>query len=780
MQRSPNEHAPAQSPPGRGLPLYIAIGLTLTILLPITAFALIEGRSLERGAHAEADAQLRMSAAALAREARAVGEGNLRALETLAGVLETTDDWRANAGSKLGTLHARYGGFNFVYAADRAGRSFAADTTVQYPVRAVTGVDYSDRAYFREAYETRRTAVSGVEVGRITGRPSVHVGAPVMGRDGQVVGMLGGSLDLEQVQAVVDKVAADYRNQHIHVIDEAGHFVAATRDSLAVRQPFALVAPADAQPLREMRAIGSDGRMMHAVIVPVGAPLKWSIVTFEAEDDIDAAPTAARRRLLIMALLMATLGVLVSAAFANWLLKPIRALAVAAERVSEGGEAVAPAPRRGEPREIAIMLSVFNDMLARIQSHTKDLQDTVAARTVELASTNKMLEQKLTELHDAQARLGLADRMASVGTLAAGVAHEINNPMTFVLGNLEVVVEELDRLAAAGAQESTLSLVDTRAALEDAIAGAQRVTAIVRELKVFSRAEDENIEAIALQPVLEMCTKVAGNEIRHSARLEVVADAQQLVWGNAGKLTQVFLNLLVNAAQAIQTGAADQNVIRVTTRDVRGGVAVDVSDTGVGISPENLTRIFDPFFTTKPVGQGTGLGLAICNRIVRSLGGTITVDSTLGRGTTITVTIPAASQARVEPPPPVATVASAVPLRILAIDDEDSVLRMLQRGLGRRDQVVTFSDPRAALETLEAGASFDLVLCDVMMPVMTGLDFYERLKAARPELGMRVVFMTGGLFSPALTTGVEQTGRPALHKPFHVNDVRAVMTSVLQ
>ena len=774
MVGDPQPASPSPRPPPRrgvDLAVYLFVGLAVILLLPIAALGVIEGRQVDQASRAAADARLRMSAAALAREARAVGEGNVRALETLAGVLEDEDNWRDDAGRSLSTLHARHGGFDFVYAADATGRSFAADTTIPRGVPTV-GIDYSDRGYVREALTTLRTAVSGVEVGRVTRHRAVHVGVPVV-RDGAMIGILGGSLDLGQVQAVVDEVVAEFGDVHVHIVDDAGRFVAVS-DGATDAEPFdAPVPPADAQRPVESRGRSRGGADVRVAKVSVGPTLRWTVVAFTAERDIAAAAAAARRRIIVVAAIMAVLGLLASALLASWLVRPIRGLAVAARRVSAGGEARAPAPRAREPREVAILLEVFDDMLTQIRQHTAELQDTVAARTGELAAANRTLEHKLAELREAQARLGLSDRMASVGTLAAGVAHEINNPLTYVRANLELMAEELARLD--GAAPSPATVAEFQGVLTDALAGTTRITEIVRELKVFSRAEDETVEPTPLQPVIDMCAKVAGNEIRHRARLELTAGATRLALANPGKLTQVFLNLLINAAQAIEPGAADRNVIRVVTRDVADGVAVEVSDTGHGISAEHLHRIFDPFFTTKPVGQGTGLGLAICQRIVASLRGHIEVASDPGRGTTITVVLPAAAPAP-RPSPRALTPTSAVDgLRVLAIDDEPLVLTLVQRALGGRDEVLAYADPRLALDRLRGGDPIDLVLCDVLMPTMTGLDFYDELCAVRPDLARRVVFMTGGEFTAAQTARLERAGRPVLAKPFSIDALRSTV-----
>ncbi len=245
-------------------------------------------------------------------------------------------------------------------------------------------------------------------------------------------------------------------------------------------------------------------------------------------------------------------------------------------------------------------------------------------------------DDDITDRKRMEAQLLLADRMASVGTLAAGVAHEINNPLACILSNLDFALDELRRGAPASD--------DVLRAIEEAKEGGVRVREIVRDLKTFSRAQAGARQVVDLRKVIESAASLAQNEIRRRARLLLDLGEVPTVLGSEQRIGQVILNLLINAAQAIPDGQVDVNRVEVRTWiGADGRARVEISDTGSGIPPEILGRIFDPFFTTKPVGVGTGLGLAICHGIVTELGGEIAVLSELGKGTTFTVTFPAAS-----------------------------------------------------------------------------------------------------------------------------------------
>ncbi|HEX5746659.1 MAG TPA: ATP-binding protein [Archangium sp.] len=266
------------------------------------------------------------------------------------------------------------------------------------------------------------------------------------------------------------------------------------------------------------------------------------------------------------------------------------------------------------------------------------LEETVRQRTCELELTNARLQESLKQLQATQAQLLFADRLATIGQLAAGLGHEINNPLAFIVGNLDYVQQQLLRTEGAPTPEEKQEMIE---AIADARDGAERVSLIVRDLKVLSHPNDMERGPVDAVASLRSAVKVAAYELRDRASLVEELVAVPPVSGHKARLCQVFLNLLINAAHAIPPGQAARNEIRISTR--MGGprhVVVEVSDTGCGIPPENLERIFHPFFTTKPVGVGTGLGLSVCHGIITALGGEISVRSEVGRGTTFSVNLP--------------------------------------------------------------------------------------------------------------------------------------------
>ncbi len=381
----------------------------------------------------------------------------------------------------------------------------------------------------------------------------------------------------------------------------------------------------------------------------------------------------------------------------------------------------------------------------------------------------------LTERHRMQASLQKADRLASVGSLAAGVAHEINNPLAYVLANLELLGEDLEQLElpASSGVEQTIHRT-----LQEAAEGANRVRRIVRDLKSFARADDETLQSVDVHEVIDAAVDIADNEIRHRARLEKDYGDVPFVRGAPGRLTQVFLNLLVNAAHAIPEEAYGDQFIRVATRVEGPYVMVDISDTGSGIPEDIVDRIFDPFFTTKAQGMGTGLGLSICHGIITGIGGEIKVQSRVGEGSTFTLVLPTADvpvPRRRDPSRPHESAASGGKiLRILVVDDEPSIGDGIKRALSAHTVEVS-SSGREALEALESEKSFDLVLCDVMMPDVSGMEVFAQIQKSHPELAPRFVFMTGGAFTPKAREFLESVDNEHVEKPFSIRELRALV-----
>jgi PAS domain S-box-containing protein len=393
----------------------------------------------------------------------------------------------------------------------------------------------------------------------------------------------------------------------------------------------------------------------------------------------------------------------------------------------------------------------------------------------------------VTERKRMMARLQMADRLASVGTLAAGVAHEINNPLAYVIGNVGCALEALARaeasLASAGAAQGKLSatLAECTAGLREAEDGARRVRDIVRDLKIFSRVQDEQRTRVDVCGVVRTALNLARKDLLSRARLVTRLATVPAVVADESRLSQVFLNLLVNAAQAIPEGHADENRIVVEARtDERGRVVVEVRDSGCGIAPELHQRIFDPFFTTKPVGVGTGLGLAICHGIVTGLGGEIEMESEPGKGTTFRVLLAPAPQDDGAPTLTPAPRPAPRRGRVLVVDDEALFCRTAERILAADHEVTALADPSEAVRRIEKGERFDVVLSDLAMPGMTGIELQEAIARIAPDQAERVLFVTGGAFTEALADFVARRQDRVLEKPLSPDALRAAVGAALE
>lgn len=389
-----------------------------------------------------------------------------------------------------------------------------------------------------------------------------------------------------------------------------------------------------------------------------------------------------------------------------------------------------------------------------------------------------MIFRDVSEQRHLRQQAELNDRLAALGTLAAGVAHEVNNPLSFIIGNQQYARDELTSLEKSlrrspemDKDEVLTKLDSVAAALKDALSGCERVRVIVSELKKLGRPTTPNLGSLDVRAVLDSALSVTHSEL--SARARVVREFATCprVRADETRLNQVFVNLLLNAAQSIAPGRADTNEIRVVTgTSVHGGAFIEVRDTGSGISRDLVPRIFEPFFTTRGLETGSGLGLSISHGIVTSFGGTLEVESRVGSGSTFRVTLPANATVSSYPPPPLSEPPRAEGvgprIKVLFIDDERILLDALIRALDSHYLVETVTSAKAALALFERGHEYDLIVCDLMMPGMTGMDLFEQMRAKYPEHGARTVFMTGGAFTPGAQKFLSSVRRRVLEKPF--------------
>ncbi|MBN1610190.1 MAG: hybrid sensor histidine kinase/response regulator [Polyangiaceae bacterium] len=391
----------------------------------------------------------------------------------------------------------------------------------------------------------------------------------------------------------------------------------------------------------------------------------------------------------------------------------------------------------------------------------------------------RRLDAALREIEAAnvelQSQLAQSEQLARLGRLAAGVAHEVNNPLSYVIHNLDYVAQRAEALP---------SYSDLAEALDDARQGAERIRFIVRDLTALAPHDADKLETVHLESLLGSCVKFASHDLEDRAHLVFHAQPSLYVAANPTRLSQVFLNLLTNAAQSIVPGNPSANLITLSARAAAHDmVEVTLSDTGCGIAPDQIDRVFEPFYTTKAVGKGTGLGLSLARSIVEGLGGSVRVRSVVGEGTTFVVRIPAgvSEPATRTAGNPDATIqdglAGVAIARILIVDDDRLVARSLARAL-RPHKTEIASGGRAALDRLcDEPDGFDAVLCDVVMPDMDGVELFRLVREKHPTAAGKFIFVTGAATSQAQAF-LDGIHHPRVHKPVHPEELLNLIAQI--
>jgi two-component system NtrC family sensor kinase len=367
-----------------------------------------------------------------------------------------------------------------------------------------------------------------------------------------------------------------------------------------------------------------------------------------------------------------------------------------------------------------------------------------------------------TDRHRLQDRLIQSEKLTAIGQLIAGVAHDLNNPLTSVIGFADFLAESPD---VPPRMKEPLRVVQQE---------AERASKIVKNLLSFARRQEAR-QVASLRPILEATFGLFRNNLsaeQITLHSEIDDDLPDLDL-NPTQIQQVFVNLIQNAAQAI-VASGRPGTIRLRARRWMDGVAIDVEDDGPGLAPEVAGRVFEPFFTTKPQGVGTGLGLSISQGIVKEHGGRIVLTTAPGEGARFTVELPGRVRTAEAPPLPAAP-ESAAPLRVLVIDDEPHILHYIRATLEAWGHtVVTASDGQAGLERAIA-EPFDLIISDLRMPRTGGREFYETLLRQQPAAAHRVAFSTGDTVRGDTLKFLETQGRPCLQKPFSLAELRGLL-----
>jgi len=433
--------------------------------------------------------------------------------------------------------------------------------------------------------------------------------------------------------------------------------------------------------------------------------------------------------------------------------------------------------RQFTPREISLMEAISNQLSLTIENARlyERLKESEARKT----SLLHELEKSLQELRQAQAKLVQSEKLAAIGQLVSGVAHELNNPLTSIIGYAQLLQSaELDPTVKAD--------------LDRIVEQAQRSARIVRNLLTFGRQYKPERRLADINRLIEETLDLVKYQLNMNQIVVERRLSEQIppLLVDPHQLQQVWLNLIQNAQQAMSE-AGGGGVLRVRSFVTNEGkVRVEFTDSGPGIAPEALEKIFDPFFTTKPVGKGTGLGLSICYGIIQEHEGQIWAENNPEGGATFVVELPIRQEEALWLQSFEATPATEVQseqaeeqlpteARILVVDDEPTILELVKRLLTRQGyQVETVNDGSQALERVSQ-SDYDVILLDMLMPQKGGIDTYKEMVALRPELASRIIFATGDMAAENTRTFLMETRLPCLAKPFDLNEITQAIRKVL-
>lgn len=674
--------------------------------------------------------------------------------------------------------------FDYVFVQDPQGV-----IRVRVPHTGTVGQDFSFREFFQEVMRTRALSISDVYISRAAERPVVSIAVPVLEGGETVKGVLVGALSLRTMSEVVSAIGKDDGVQ-LYLVDRKGVLIAQSNGGQAELRredrtalPIAPAALADKAGAMEF----TDPRTGESVLgshVPI-ARLGWAVVATKPKAMAFAPADRLARWLVGVSAACAALAVVLGWRLARALTRPIARLATATDRLAAGDFDVRLSPEGRD--EVASLTASFNHMAEQIKTSYRSLErkrkeveaineelvGEIAERRQaqeEVSRLNHALQQQLEELQRTQAQLVQSEKVATMGSLLAGVAHELNNPLAVVMGQAD--------LLGAGAKDPALL---QRA--ERINAAADRCARIVRNFLGLVRQRPAERTHMNLNQIVQEALELLAYDLRTSdvsITLELAEDLPVL-WADAHQLHQVVINLMANAHQAMRHSATPRRIV-ITTRLHRepARVQLEVADTGPGIPAEIRTKIFEPFFTTKPPGEGTGLGLSLCKRTIEEHGGTITVESEPGHGTTFRVELPVLSR----PAPAVDRIeVESLPAiggkMILVVDDEPDIATTLAEALqsdGHRVAVAT--QGAMALEML-AQQSYDVVLSDSKMPGLDGVDFFRELVRRFPTLRQRVIFITGDILDREKQQFLESAEAPCLTKPFELREVRQLVRRIL-
>ena len=769
----------------RGLATKFSLVVALVVVVSIGAMSLLAVSMSRRSLRDQALAA-NLTAATLA--ARAIEQYLVDAVSVMReapgrpklGQEVRSGNW-PEAGRVLENFLRHFSQFDYVFVQDPHGV-----IRVRVPHAATVGQDFAFREFFQDVMRTRALSISDVYASQAAQRPVVSIAVPVL--EGETVkGVLVGALSLRTMGEVVSAIGKDDAAQ-LSLVDRKGALIARSngarvdlgRDLTAL--PIVRTVLAGKAGTMEFTASGGSEAFLGA-FVPI-ARAGWGMVATKPASVAFAPAERLARWLLGIALGCAALAVVLGWRLARTLTRPIGRLATATDQLATGHFDVRVVPEGRD--EVAALAVSFNRMAEQLQTSYQSLErktkevEAINEELVgeiterrqaeeEVSRLNRDLQEQLEELQRTQAQLVQSEKLATLGNLLAGVAHELNNPLSVVLGHAML----LGKRAEAGVADRARKIAQA----------AERCARIVKSFLALARQHPPERKRVELNAVVEEALELLAYHLRVE-NVEVVRDLAgdvPALWADIHQLHQVVVNLVTNAVHAMrQVPGARRLTVRTRYDAVAGHARLEVADTGPGIPPEIQARIFEPFFTTKPPGEGTGLGLALCQGIVDGHGGHIGLETELGLGTVFRIDLPILTPPGVEAPGPESAGPSVRGRAILVVDDERDVADVLAEMLGDDGhRVETVGSGAQALDRLRE-RTYDLIISDVRMPGLDGPALAREIERRHPALLSRLIFLTGDTLTPHIREFLRAAGRPEIAKPFDLADIRRVVQDVLR
>ncbi len=676
----------------------------------------------------------------------------------------------------LDHLDRRAGIFQGIYIAKPNGISEFTSPPYNEQGQKNAPKSYQERDYYHELMKTQKTALSRVQKGKTSQKPAIQMATPIMDEMNQMIAYVAANIHTEVLFKQARENIKDDPRFRVVLIDRLEQVIFDSKNmsplfsNISHQQIFQQVKIAE-----KYEALDENGAMMFVSAVQIKIlHYECHLFVIFPKLIIEQEANDAKQTILIYALMLMGFVFLLIYWLGSKITKITQAVVHSVQTL--GDTQLSQGLAKGRDQEIDPNLNLPKQVFKEGQMMADALQKAV-----------KRLNENIKARQIAEDQARRSDKLATIGTMVAGIAHEINNPLSYISGNLDFIEESLEEILAKNHNFQNQEFIDS---IEDAKAGVARVTDIVKSLLSLSRKEQSEIVPTSVHKVVESCVRLSLGEIKKKAKVVLsIAKSTPWVYANESQLGQVILNLLVNAAQAMPSNRdPSKNIIEIKATETELAafpnekmLCLMVSDNGNGIPQEIIHQIFDPFFTTKPVGKGTGLGLSICMNIIQGFKGELLVESTLHEGTTFKVILHIADdqssikERRPTPLPKIMTpmffeAPKAKQFKILIVDDTIEIANSLKRQLSQDYDCTVLSSAIEALDLLKV-EDFDCVISDWMMPEMNGDLFFKQLISIKPKMARQLILITGGMITEELQAFLSEYQIIALQKPLKIEYV---------